>query len=253
MHENQKKNAMQRERSIDLTRLVKAVAKRLWLIVIVSVLCGIVVFAGAKMFMTPMYRSSFTAYVNNRTDSQNTTTSADLTASIGLTYVYQEIVLSRSVLMTAAEQCGLDYKYESLKGRVSFELAATSAYITVSVSSADPEEAVQLAQAIARVAPEQVSRVVENSSMRIVDDPVKPERAYAPNCRRLAALGAIGMFVLLTAVVVLVDIVSDKVESAKELEDRYDIAVVGIIPDMAHADKYAYGTYGAYASKARRK
>ena len=49
------------------------------------------------------------------------------------------------------------------------------------------------------------------------------------------------------------DIVADKVDSAKEMEDRYSFAVVGVIPDMAHADKYAHDTYGAYASKARRK
>ena len=253
MQDKHTKQPLVYERSIDLSRLALALFKRAWLLVLVAVLCAGMIFAFSKVFMTPKYRSSFTAYVNNRTEGQNTMTSSDLTASKNLTYVYQEIILSRSVLMESAEQCGLDDSYEDLKENVTTSVSSNAAIIKVSVNAEDPQKAEELAAAIAQSAPVQVARVVEGSSMRIVDYPVLPTAPYAPNSLRLAGLGFMVTLLLGAVVVILMDIVVDKVETAKEMEERYSIAVVGVIPDMAHADKQGYGNYGAYASKQRRK
>ena len=176
-------------------------------------------------------------------------TSSDISASRSLTYLYQEIILSRSVLMDAMAECGSQVSYSTLAKNVTTSVATNAAIITVYVSAETPEEAMQLATAIATVAPEHVARVVDGSSMRIVDYPVKPGAPYAPNSWRYAFMGFLAALLVGCVIVVLFDVIVDKVASAAEIEDRYGIAVVGIIPDMQQADKYQYSA----ADTARRK
>ena len=40
--------------------------KKLWLIVLIGILVGAAAFGAAKIFVKPTYRSSFTAYINNK-------------------------------------------------------------------------------------------------------------------------------------------------------------------------------------------
>ena len=252
MQDNQKRNTASIERSVDIMRLMRALAKRAWVIILIAVICALMVFAYAKIFITPTYRSSFTAYVNNRitsTEGQANMTSSDISASRSLTYLYQEIICSRSVLMDAAAECGVQETYSKVSKNVTTSVATNAAIISVYVSAETPEEAVQFATAIAAVAPDHVARVVDGSSMRIVDYPVKPGVPYAPNSVRYALIGFVVALVAGCAIVILFDVIVDKVASATEIEERYGIAVIGIIPDMQQADKYQYST----TDTARRK
>ena len=243
MQNNQKNNVAYMERSIDIMRLLRVLLKRVWVILLVAVLCAVMVFGYAKLFIAPVYRSSFTAYVNNRmttTEGQTNMTSSDISASRNLTYLYQEIIRSRSVLMDAAAACGLKESYKTLSENVTTSVSSNAAIISVYVSAETPEAAERLATAIAVAAPEHVARIVDGSSMRIVDNPVTPQKPYAPNAQRYAL---IGFFVTLLAgcvCVILFDVIVDKVASATEMEERYNIAVIGEIPDMQQAEKYQY-------------
>ena len=251
MQNNQNRNSAA-ERSIDIMRLLRVLLKRIWIILLIAVLCAVMAFGYAKIFVTPTYRSSFTAYVNNRmttTEGQSNMTSADISASRSLTYLYQEIILSRSMLMDAANACGLQVSYATLTKNVATSVSSNAAIISVYVSAKTPEEAMRLASAIATVAPEHVERIVDGSSMRIVDYPVQPNAPYAPNTMRYAMMGFLTALLLGCAGVILFDVIVDKVASATEIEERYGIAVIGIIPDMQQADKYQYSSTDA----ARRK
>ena len=224
-------------------RLLRVLLKRIWIILLISVLCALIVFGYTKLFVAPVYRSSFTAYVNNRmtnAEGQANMTSADITASRGLTYLYQEIILSRSVLIDAANSCGIKKSYNALVKNVHPSVSTNAAIISVSVSAETPEVAEQLASAIAVAAPDHVARVVDGSSMRIVDYPVRPTVPYAPNSVRYAFVGFLITLLAGCALVILIDVVADKVASASEIEERYGIAVIGIIPDMQQAEKYQH-------------
>lgn len=245
MQENHRNAPFSGERTINLTRLLRALWKRAWLIVLVTVLVGIVTFICSKQFIAPSYQSYFTAYVNNRhstVEGQSSTTSSDITASKNLTYLYQEIICSRSVLTDAANACGLEATYSALQDKVSTSVSQNAALITVKVRASSPEGAQQLATAIAEAAPVHVARIVEGSSMRIVDYPVQPTSPAAPNSFRHGLLGAVIAFVLMAAAVVLVEVIHDRVDTAAEIEERYGITVIGNIPDIAHADRSAQAT-----------
>lgn len=249
MSQWQNNKPRQEENEIDIFQLLQILWKRAWVIVLITVICGVAAFAYSSLFITPTYRSYFTAYVNNRVENfegNGSTSTSDLNASIGLTYLYQDIIVSRSVLLDAAEECGLDYSYSRLQSMVSTEASNDSALISVYVVDTDPALATRLAAAIARVAPIHVERMRDGSSMRILDEPTQPTGKYAPNNTRNALLGAVAGFVFSVAVILTADLLNDKIQDADELERRHNLVVIGIIPDLGAADTaggYGYG-YG---------
>lgn len=225
--------------TIDLIRVAQILWKRAWALLLAALIMGTAVFAYSSILVTPLYRSNFTAYVNNRmqTESPSGTSTSDLNASIGLSYLYGEIVESRAVLTDAAEKCGLDYTYSELAGMVNTTISEKAALINVAVIAPDPVLAAEFAAAIADVAPDHVARVVDGSSMRIVDDPVQPQMPSSPNTVKSAILGATVGFLLAAVIVVVLELLYDRVQNDEDLERRYGIVVVGRIPDAGQFEK----------------
>ncbi len=255
MNEWQNNNPQQEERKINFIRLAQMLVKQAWVIALITALFGIATYIYSATFIAPIYRSSFTAYVDNRGDSAENsigTNYNDLTASQRLTYLYQDIISSRSVLMDAAEKCGLDYSYTSLNNMVATTVDKDSALITISVSSTDPVHATRLAEAIAEVAPGHVERIREGSTMRVLDVPVMPTQKSAPSNTKNALKGAMVGLVLSAVLVIVLELLNDKVRDAEELEARHGIIAIGIIPDLASADT-GDGYYSQQSTMGREK
>lgn len=240
---------------IELLPLLKALWRSAWLVVVAALVFGSVTYVATKVFVTPTYRTSFTVYVNNRSNSEESTTvvsSSDLTASQSLVYTYSTIMTSRSVLEAAAAQAGIDSAYETLSEEVSIETVSSTEIMQVYCTMEDPAEALAMAQAIAAVAPDYIAQIVEGSSMQIIDNPVLPTDIYSPSYLKNTLIGMfVGAF-LVAAAIVLREFLDDRIKEEGELEKRFGIAIVGVIPNMLEASKtdhsYGYG-YGHASGK----
>lgn len=231
-------------KEIDLHRLAQALLKRAWLIVLISVVTAVAVYIYSSAFVTPMYRTGFKAIIYNREniDGKGSTSTSDLTASVGLTYLYNEILTSRRVLTEAADSCGLNMSYSALAGAVSTSISEGAPVVYVYVSMTDPALATRFATAIAQVAPEYVTTLPLSSAMIVVDPPEVPTAKYAPNKRTSTLLGFMIGFAVACVAVIVADIISDKVSDSRELEKRYHVAIIGSIPDIRQAERIGYYT-----------
>lgn len=260
MNEWKKKN--KEEKEIDLWRFFEVLVKRAWLIALAVVIFAVCGFGCTKLFVTPMYKSQFQAYITNKTgelestgetqeNTENKTNTGDLNASIGLMYLYNEIISSRSVLTAAAADAGLGgYGYGTLKSMVTTEMPEKASMIKVTVVAENPETARLFAEAISKRAIERGQEIEKRSTMIVVDEPVAPTDPYAPAPTRNALIAAVVGGVLTYAIFVIVDLVNDRVKSSEDLENRYDVVVVGQIPDMStvgreyrYRYKYSYRRY----------
>ena len=246
--EQYKKNQTQ-ETQIDLWHYAKALYRRVWLILLATVVFAAGAFFYSSTMVTPVYRSGFLTYVNNKMEisSGGNTTVSDLNASYALAYTYESIITSRSVVTEAVDLCKRNGTYpagESVSYQISTSVAEKAPVISVYVETPDAEFAKDLAVAIAKVAPKHVERVVEGSSMRIIDEPTLPSSPSEPNNKQNALLGALVGFVLSCAGVIVLEFCLDKVQSTEDLEKRYDISVLGSIPDMDQSKRVAVRKIG---------
>lgn len=237
MSKNDNKKIDSPELDINLLPLLKEILKKFWLIALVGLIVGGSVFVATKMFIKPTYRSGFTAYVNNKQSKENTDylTNSDVTASKQLVLTYQKILTSNKILTAAAESIGVEKSYDSLIRKVSTEVKDETEIIAVYVVDTDPQFAYEYAQAIAKTAPAYMAQIVEGSSMKIIDDPVYSDARYQPSYFRYGIIGFIIGALIVIAFVIVRYFMDETVKSEDELESKFVLPILGVIPDVTRA------------------
>ena len=251
-----------REIEVNIAPLLSAIVKKLWLIALSSAVMALVFFIGTNILIKPTYKASFTAFVNNQTqtDSQKSSVnSADLQASRDLVQTYSRILTSNNVLDASAEFINLDMTYEQLSKCVTTQVEDNTQVIRVNVTTTNPTLSFKLAQAIANTAPTCMSQIVEGSSMKIVDAPRAPRGKYGPNYFSAALLGFLAGAIA-TLVYVLVKYFKDEsIKSEGDLEGRYNLPVIGVIPNLnetknlGYAQSDYYNEYYLHSDRSKKK
>lgn len=223
---------------INLIPLFKALLRKLWLIILVGALFASAAYGTTKTLIKPTYSAGFTAYVNNQhyQSSKDTLTSSDVNASKDLVRTYKSILKSSAILSASAKSINLDYVYTKLKGMVQTEVQGDTEIISVYVVSESPQIAYDLACAIAKVAPQTMSEIVEGSSMKIIDYPYYSENRYGPSYFRYAVLGFLAGALIILIKVIIDFFKDDKIKSEQDIDERFEYPILGVIPDIAVLD-----------------
>ena len=138
---------------VDLKRLFFEVLKRLWLILLVGIVCGSGVFLYAKFFITPQYKATATIYIQNYTgENDEKIYSSDLSASQNLVTTYQGLLTSDNVLNRVKEKLGENYNVDAIRASFTAEAVEDTPILKISISNNDPEEAAKIVNEIAKVA-----------------------------------------------------------------------------------------------------
>ena len=251
-----------REIEIDFLALLRTILKRLWLIILVGLICGGIMFCVAEFVVKPTYRSGFSAFINNKqgqSESQQITNN-DINASHQLVATYSTIITSREMLMGAIEEDDntkgtnlRKYSYGKLKSMVSINMKDDTGVLDVNVISPNQNEALQFANAIAKKAPEYMAYIVEGSSMKIIDMPAYPNSKYAPNTSRYTLLGVLAGVLLMLIIVVIRYFTNDTLSGESDIEQHYNLPIIGVIPDYTKVGKGEKGGYYSYGYAYRLK
>lgn len=239
--------AAPRNIEVNIIPLLTAVAKKLWLILLCAIIGMLLFRVGTYVLIKPTYLSSFTAYVNNKAETERDAIAAqDIQASKELVETYSRILTSNSVLEAAADFCNLDMPYEVLSQCVTTEIVNKTQLIKVNVVTTDKTTSFKLAQAIAKIAPVQMSRIIKGSSMEIVDAAKEPKGRFGPNYFTASLFGFLTGAVLALAYVLIQYFRDDTMKNEADLEARYNLPVVGIIPNMLETKSFNYAQNGYY-------
>ena len=253
MKDMEKKNLQMEDTKIDIMPLLKEMLTKLWLMILVGLVTAGIVFGAAKLFIKPTYRCGFSAYVNNRhaQSEKNALSNQDLIAAQQLTKTLSYIIRSNTILSASLESIHSDLSYEEFNRMVSTEIRDETELISVYVVNRDPQTAYDLANAIAKTAPAYMAEIVEGSSMKIVDYPVYNVRRYKPNYSKFAMLGFAGGALLVAVIVLIRFFKNDVVRSEDEIEQRFGLPILGVLPDNSlssrsksgyYASEYGYGS-----------
>ena len=224
------------ELEIDLLKLMSALWRRAWAIVLVTVIFGAATLACTVFLVTPLYKAESLMYVNSSNISLGgakvSISQGELTAAQSLIKTYVVILNSRTTLNDVIEQSGVSYTYEQLQKMISAESVNSTEVFSIEVTSPDPQEAELLANTIARVLPEKIASIVEGSSARIVDYAVVPAKKDSPSLAKYTAIGALLGFVLACGIIVVRELMDEQIHDSDYLIQTYDIPVLAVIPDL---------------------
>lgn len=250
MNRNLVKKKEASENEINIIPILKEIVKKIWLILLVGLIVGGAVFVAGRVFVKPTYRSGFTAYVNNKQSKQNTDflTSSDVTASKEIVQTYQKIITSNTILTASAKSIKFNQSYDNLQKMVYTEIMDETEIISIYVIHTDPKTAYEYASAISQTAPKYMTQIVEGSSMKIIDYPEYSEKRFKPSYIRFGLIGFIVGALLVTVIIIIRFFMDDTINNKNEIEDKFSIPILGVIPDISRAlnskSDYYYSYYG---------
>ena len=238
-------------REIDVWRIIKVIWHRLWAVILVAALGGVLAFAYATYSIKPRYQTSTLMYVNNNAISVNgsrglTVSASSLTAAQGLVETYVVILNTRKTLSAVLEKSGLDdkYSYSQLKSMIHAEAVNGTEIFEVTVTSTNPEEAALIANTIAAVLPDKIADVMDGNLAKVVDYAVVNNRKVSPNATRYATVGIVVGAVACAALLVLIDFFDDVIRGEEDVKQVLDAPILATIPnllDSSNSRTYGYG------------
>ena len=218
---------------LDLKEIGLALLKQIWAIILCAVIAGLGMLVYTANFVAPTYRASVTMYVNNSSGvNSQYMSSSDLAVAQRLVETYTNIIGSHTVLSKVAEASGLNITADEIRGMLAASAVGETEIFKVFVTAQDPKLAADLANVIAEVAPEEISKIIPGSTAKVVDYARTPTGRYAPNYTSSAVLAALVGALLAAAVVVAQQLLDNRITKKEDLEKIFPMPVLGSIPEM---------------------
>lgn len=223
------------DKELDLRQVFYIIRSRFLAIFLVTIAGGLIAFAITYFLVTPMYTASVSMYVtNNENRSDTSITNGDLTASQGLVDTYIVVLESDTLLSNTAKELPYNYTTDELRNMISAEAINDTEAFRVKVQNADPKEAQQIANTIAKTAPDEIKRVVKAGAVEVIDYAKLPDKADWPVTRN-TAIGLLCGFMLAIIYAVLKAMLDTTIRSSEDLTERYELPVLGTIPMIQSA------------------
>lgn len=230
---SEKNKRLSDDDEIDLLDLAKYLYRYLLWILLGGMIGAVILALGTKILVHPEYKATTTMYVYSQNEAQGNITNSDIQTAQNLLGTYQAILESDTVLEAAIEKLGdSSMSSEELRNMITIEIPEDTQVLSIGVTSEDPQQAQNIAETIASVAPKEIVRITKAGSVEIVDHAKLPEDAINNNLLRNTALGFLMGILLLAGVLVIKKFTSNKVFSAFDIEKILDIPVIGEIPLM---------------------
>ena len=220
------------EETIDLREYFFILKKKMWLIALAAIVCGLVSGIISFFVLTPVYEANTSLIVNKEVENEMTqmSTSDDLNFVQKLAVTYGEIIKSRTVITSTIDRLDLDMTYDELLASISVTNVDSTQIIKISVQNTSPTIAARICNTIPQIFSTEVQRVVKASGVEVIDKATIPENPVKPNKTMNIAiamvLGVMGSVFL----IFLKEALNTKVKEPKDIEDKLGIPVFGVVP-----------------------
>lgn len=218
---------------IDVFAMLKTLWKRKFSIVLVALVFAIAAFGYSAFLAKKEYQSTSRIYVVSRQNQDNNAlTNSDLQAGSYLVKDYREIILSQNVLTQAIDELKLDMTPAELSKKINVSVPTDTRILSITAKDGDPKEAARIANGLRNVAAEKIISVTKVSDVTTLDEAEVPQLPSSPNIRRNVLLGFVAGAGLMMVLLVVVEVLDDRVKRPEDIEELMGLTLLGIVPDI---------------------
>lgn len=222
-----------KEIEIDVVQLFKVLWKKKIAIILTAIVAALVAFGVSSFILTPEYSSTTRIYVVNRNQSENAgLTNQDLQAGTYLVKDYKEIILSQDVLEKVISNLKLEQSGKGLSKKIQVTVPVDTRIVSIVVKDDQPEEASRIANALREVAAEKIIKVTRVSDVTTLEEARPALTPSSPNIRRNTLLAFLAGGAVMVILILLLELLDDRVKRPEDVEEVMQVALLGIIPDL---------------------
>lgn len=221
------------DEQIDLRELFGILIKRLWVIVLITIMSVLISGVVTFFLLVPVYETSTTLMVTRAQDITETHLQyQDILISHRLVNTYREITTSNRVLYRVIDALGIEMSADEMRAMVAVTSLRDTEIIKISVENTDPAFASNLANAIAQVFMEEVVEIMRIENVHIIDEARLPENPVRPRPLLNIALAGVLGFMLGLGLIFLIEYLDNTVKTSESIEKRLNLPVLGVIPSF---------------------
>ena len=226
------------EKEITIQKLFQEILKRWWLVAVCVVLCGAIFFTYSSLFIQERFTSVGSVYVNNKADvivgetENNTANLYDLTTAEMLVDTYIELFSSYGFYELIQEKAELNYHPKALRAMTTFSRVEETGVIYVSVTAPNPKDAQLICAAVLKYANMHIKDIMEVGSVKVIDKASLPDSRSYPSVTKNTLLGIILGMLISFGIIFLMNYFDVHVRTVEDIENKYDLVVLGTIPNM---------------------
>lgn len=218
---------------LTVLNVVQLMLKRWWIILLALMIGGGTFFSYYKYAVAPVYTSSGSLFVNNvREKKTENVNMGDMTTSQMLVWTYVELLGSNTFFTQVAETSGLGYTPGQLARMIKLAPKNDTEIMLVTAVCENPEHAQLLVNTVLEAAPLEIDRIIKGGSTEVVDYAQLPTAPSGPRIMFNTFIGAVLFAALAAGLILLVEILDNRVKDEDDLTQSYEYPVLGTIPDI---------------------
>lgn len=221
---------------INIKELFGYFTSKLWILVLIAFLF----FVGGNIYSmklkTPMYHSTTTMVLVSEADANTGITQNDVNLNNNLIDTYKEIVKSKTVLGKVINGLRLDETVGSLSSRISVSAVNNTQLIKLTVSDKNNENAMRIADEVARVFINETSGIYKLNNVVVIDKASLETRPYNMNIIKENIIYLLAGIMLSLGIIVLMYVLDTTISSAQDIEEKLELNVLGSVPKVGSRD-----------------
>ena len=201
-----------------------------WILLVTALVFSAVAFVYAEVFVDPLYRTDGTLYVSAQRTQSSDITQGNIMASQGLVATYKEILTRRTFLSGVAQDLEHKYSVSELKRMISMSSINDTEILEISVTGKVPEDIYQICHSILWRSSDELVRVINAGSVKILDDGQVPTAPFSPNVKIYTLLAALVGLVIGAFIILVLELFDTRIKNREDIIEKYEEPLLGEIP-----------------------
>ncbi|MEI6578964.1 MAG: polysaccharide biosynthesis tyrosine autokinase, partial [Eubacteriales bacterium] len=227
---------------MDIRRIISMLLKRWPVIVITAFIGGLLLWVYSSVYITPIYSAQATMIVNKsqyQASEQNQYTYNDLILT-------QKLVKSYIIIMTSEQNLelvktelksskNLDYEMpvSAIKSSLNIQGIGETEVLQITASNPNPRVAADIANALLKVSPATIIRVIKAGSAEVIDTATPPSQPVSPVVWQYGAIGAFLGLMLSVSLIFLRDFFDNTFKTEDDIRNVLELPVITSLPEIS--------------------
>ncbi|WP_338789227.1 Wzz/FepE/Etk N-terminal domain-containing protein [Priestia megaterium] len=227
------------EETISLRELFAVLRKRLWLIVLITIIAATVSAVISFFVLTPVYESKTQILVNQAKNDQQLYSNQTVQTNVQLINTYNDIITSPAILDKVVKELKLDKSAADLSGQIQVTSAQNSQVAQIVVQDTSAKRAADIANTTASVFQKQVPKLMNVDNVKVLSkaalgespSPVKPQPLM-----NVAIAIVVGLMVGV-GLSFLLEYLDNTLKTEQDIENILELPVMGVITTIKDVPK----------------
>ncbi|HLN62794.1 MAG TPA: Wzz/FepE/Etk N-terminal domain-containing protein [Symbiobacteriaceae bacterium] len=223
------------QQELDLREVFLIIRRRLWLLVALPVVAGVVAGLVSAFVLSPVYSASTTLWVIK--DGTGQIQYNDLLLNRNLTKTYAEVAKSRAVMSDVISSLNLTgVKIADLQAKLTVTPVRDTEILEFAVQDENPVMAARIADAVAVSFKEQIRSYMKVENVVVVDQAAAPTSPIKPRKLMNVAVAMVLGFMAAAGLAFLLEYLDTSIKTPEDVTRHVGLPVLGIIPVIEAAE-----------------